>query len=95
MASQDGKAGRGIHAETFRRALKAGVKIAFGTDVGGFEWTINPAKEFPLMVEYGMTPAQALRAATVSGAELVDMKDQIGRSSPANSRTLSPSQVIP
>ena len=67
-----------IHAETFRRALKAGVKIAFGTDVGGFEWTINPAKEFPLMVKYGMTPAQALRAATVSGAELVDMKDQIG-----------------
>jgi imidazolonepropionase-like amidohydrolase len=67
-----------IHAETFRRALKAGVKIAFGTDVGGFEWTINPAKEFPLMVDYGMTPADALRAATVAGAELLDMKDQIG-----------------
>jgi imidazolonepropionase-like amidohydrolase len=67
-----------IHAETFRRALKAGVKIAFGTDVGGFEWTINPAKEFPLMVEYGMTPAQALHAATVSGAELLGMKNQIG-----------------
>jgi len=67
-----------IHAETFRRALKAGVKIAFGTDVGGFEWTINPAKEFALMVKYGMTPAQALRSATVSGAELVDMKNQFG-----------------
>ena len=67
-----------IHAETFRRALKAGVKIAFGTDVGGFEWTINPAKEFALMVKYGMTPAQALRAATVSGAELVGMKSQFG-----------------
>jgi imidazolonepropionase-like amidohydrolase len=74
--------GVGIHAETFRRALKAGVKIAFGTDVGGFEWSINPAKEFPLMVEYGMTPAQALHAATVSGAELVDMKDQIGSVEP-------------
>ncbi|MGA3324893.1 MAG: amidohydrolase family protein [Terriglobia bacterium] len=71
-----------IHAETFRRALKAGVKIAFGTDVGGFEWTINPAKEFPLMVQYGMTPAQALHAATVSGAELVDMKNQIGTVEP-------------
>jgi len=67
-----------IHAETFRRALKAGVRIAFGTDVGGFEWTINPAKEFSLMVEYGMTPAQALRSATVSGAELVDRKAQFG-----------------
>jgi imidazolonepropionase-like amidohydrolase len=71
-----------IHAETFRRALKAGVKIAFGTDVGGFEWTINPAKEFPLMVEYGMTPAQALRAATVAGADLLDMKSQIGSVEP-------------
>jgi imidazolonepropionase-like amidohydrolase len=58
------------------------VKIAFGTDVGGFEWTINPAKEFPLMVDYGMTPAQALHAATISGAELVDMKDQIGSVEP-------------
>jgi len=71
-----------IHAETFRRALKAGVKIAFGTDVGGFEWTINPAKEFALMVKYGMTPAQALRSATLSGAELLDMKDQIGSVEP-------------
>jgi imidazolonepropionase-like amidohydrolase len=74
--------GVGIHAETFRRALKAGVKIAFGTDVGGFEWTLNPANEFPLMVQYGMTPAQALRAATVSGAELLDMKSQIGSVEP-------------
>jgi imidazolonepropionase-like amidohydrolase len=67
-----------IHAETFRRALKAGLKIAYGTDVGGFEWTVNPAQEFSLMVKYGMTPAQALHAATVSGSELLDMKDQIG-----------------
>jgi imidazolonepropionase-like amidohydrolase len=71
-----------IHAETFRRALNSGVKIAFGTDVGGFEWTINPAKEFPLMVKYGMTPAQALRAATVSGAELMDMSSQVGSVEP-------------
>jgi len=74
--------GVAIHAETFRRALNSGVKIAFGTDVGGFEWSINPAKEFPLMVKYGMTPAQALRAATVSGADLVDMKNQFGSVEP-------------
>lgn len=67
-----------IHAQTFHRALQAGVKIAFGTDVGGFEWTVNPAREFPLMVKYGMTPAQALRAATVSGAELTHLDSQIG-----------------
>ncbi len=74
--------GTAIHAETFRRALKAGVKIAFGTDVGGFEWTLNPANEFPLMVEYGMTPAQALHAATVSGAKLLDMSNEIGSVEP-------------
>ena len=74
--------GVAIHAETFRRALNSGVKIAFGTDVGGFEWSINPAKEFPLMVNYGMTPAEALHAATVSGAELVDMKNRIGAVEP-------------
>lgn len=72
------KGGVEIHAATFRRALQAGVKIAFGTDVGGFEWTINPAKEFALMVKYGMTPAQALRSATVSAAELLDLQKEIG-----------------
>jgi imidazolonepropionase-like amidohydrolase len=67
-----------IHGETFRRAVKAGVKIAFGTDVGGFDWKINPAVEFPLMVKYGMTPAQALHSATSSAAELLGLQDQIG-----------------
>jgi imidazolonepropionase-like amidohydrolase len=67
-----------IHGETFRRAAQAGVKIAFGTDAGGFEWTINPAKEFSLMVKYGMTPAQAMRSATVVAAELLEMQDKIG-----------------
>jgi imidazolonepropionase-like amidohydrolase len=76
------KGGVEIHAETFRRALKAGVKIAFGTDVGGFEWTIDPAKEFPLMVKYGMTPAQALRSATVAGAELLGLTNEIGSVEP-------------
>lgn len=76
------KGGVEIHANTFRRALKAGVKIAFGTDVGGFEWTINPAKEFPFMVKYGMTPAQALRSATVAGAELLDLESEIGSVEP-------------
>jgi len=67
-----------IHAATFKRALNAGVKIAFGTDAGGFPWTVNPAKEFALMVKYGMTPAQALRSATMTAAELLGMQDQIG-----------------
>jgi imidazolonepropionase-like amidohydrolase len=67
-----------IHEDTFRRALKAGVKIAFGTDAGGFDWKINPAKEFTLMVKAGMTPAQALRSANMTAAELLGMQDKIG-----------------
>ena len=67
-----------IHEETFRRALKAGVKIAFGTDAGGFAWTVNPAKEFAYMVKWGMTPAQALRSATTSAAELLGWSDLVG-----------------
>src|SRR5579864_7111045 len=67
-----------IHEDTFRRAMKAGVKIAFGTDAGGFAWTVNPAKEFAYMVKWGMTPAQALRSATTSAAELLGWSDQVG-----------------
>jgi imidazolonepropionase-like amidohydrolase len=71
-----------IHAETFRRALQAGVKVAFGTDVGGFTWQITPAREFPLMVKYGMTPAQAIRAATVTAADLMGIQDSVGSLEP-------------
>ena len=67
-----------VHEDTFRRALTAGVKIVFGTDVGGFDWGINPAIEFPLMVKYGMTPAQAIRSATMTAAEMMDMQNDIG-----------------
>jgi imidazolonepropionase-like amidohydrolase len=67
-----------IHEDTFRRALKAGVKIAFGTDAGGFDWKINPAKEFAYMVKWGMTPEEALRSATSRAAELLGMGDQLG-----------------
>lgn len=73
---------RAIHQETFRRALKAGVKIAFGTDIGGFDWHINPAREFGWMVKYGMTPEQALRAGTVVAAELLGQSDQLGTIEP-------------
>jgi imidazolonepropionase-like amidohydrolase len=64
-----------VAADTFRRAVQAGVKIAFGTDAGGFDWNINPAKEFALRVKYGQTPAQAIRSATVDAAALMGMPD--------------------
>ena len=71
-----------IHADTFQRAVKAGVKIAFGTDAGGFDWGINQAVEFPLMVKYGMTPAQAIRSATSNAAELLGMDKEVGTIEP-------------
>jgi imidazolonepropionase-like amidohydrolase len=71
-----------IHADTFRRAVQAGVKIAFGTDAGGFSWDVNPAVEFGLMVKYGMTPAQAIDAAHMKAAELMRMQDKVGSIEP-------------
>jgi imidazolonepropionase-like amidohydrolase len=71
-----------IHEQTFRRALQAGVKIAFGTDAGGFDWKIDPAKEFSSMVKFGMTPAQAIRAATSTAAELMGTEKELGTIEP-------------
>ena len=85
VAAGRAKAGAGvwmqmgaIHEKTFRRALKAGVKIAFGTDVGGFDWQIDPAREFEWMVKFGMTPEQALKSATVTASELLGWGDKVG-----------------
>ena len=62
---------------SFAKAVGAGVKIAFGTDTGVTPHGEN-AEEFALMVENGMSPMQAIRAATVTAAELLDMQDDLG-----------------
>ena len=67
--------------ESHRRAIAAGVKIAFGTDTGVSKHGDN-AQEFALMVAAGMTPAQAIKAATVSAAEALDRSAQFGRIAP-------------
>src|SRR5512138_67152 len=67
-----------VHGISFQKALKAGVKIAFGTDAGGFDWKDPIAQEFARMVEFGMTPMQAIQAATSRAAELLDMQGQLG-----------------
>ena len=67
-----------LHGPSFQRALKAGVKIAFGTDAGGFPWTEPVAQEFGYMVKFGMTPMQAIQSATSRAAELLDMQGQLG-----------------
>jgi len=65
--------------ESFKRAYKAGVPIAFGTDAGGFDWDKrNQAEEFSFMVAWGMTPWDALRSATVVGAELLGQSGTLG-----------------
>jgi imidazolonepropionase-like amidohydrolase len=66
---------------TFARAHKAGVKIAFGTDAGVFPHGEN-AKEFGYMVEAGMTPIEAIRAATVNAAVLLDQPKRLGAIAP-------------
>jgi imidazolonepropionase-like amidohydrolase len=67
-----------INGETFKRALQAGVKIAYGTDAGGFDWAINEAKEFAVRVKWGQTPAAAIRSATIDAATLMGMEKQVG-----------------
>ena len=67
-----------VHAVSFAKALKAGVKIAFGTDVGGFPWSEPIAQEFTREVELGMTPMQAIQSATVKAADLLGMAGEIG-----------------
>jgi imidazolonepropionase-like amidohydrolase len=63
----------------FQKALKRNVKIALGTDAGGFDWKeLNQAKEFEYYVDYGMTPMQAIRSGTVVAAELLGWSDKMG-----------------
>ena len=71
-----------LEGAAFALAVKRGVKIAFGTDVGGFAWTENEAKEFAYMVKYGMTPMEAIRSATVVGAALLDQDANFGTIEP-------------
>ncbi len=70
-----------LHEKSFRKALAAGVKIAFGTDVGVVPHGTQ-AKEFEYMVRFGMTPAQALRSATTVAADLMGWQDRVGSIEP-------------
>lgn len=65
-----------VQRENFRKAYLAGTKIAFGTDGGVYPHGDN-WRQFPIMVEWGMKPAEALRAATVIAAELLGMQSKI------------------
>lgn len=69
------------HKETFQKAMKMGVKIAFGTDVGAYEHGTS-AREFVRMVEYGMKPIDAIRSATITASELLRMENRVGTLEP-------------
>ncbi len=77
----DGKRDRlraSAHEVSFKKALKAGVKIVFGTDMGGIPWTEPIAQEFTPMVEFGMQPMDAIQSATSRAAVMLDMEGKIG-----------------
>ncbi len=67
-----------VHVPSFQKALRAGVKIAFGSDVGGFKWSDPIAQEFEKMVEYGMSPMAAIQSATSRAAEMLDQEGRLG-----------------
>ena len=69
--------------EGFRKAVKAGVKMTFGTDAGVYPHGLN-ARQFKYMVRYGMTPMQAIQAATVNAAALLGWSKDVGALSPGH-----------
>lgn len=69
------------HKRVLHEAIEMGVKIAFGTDAGAYTHASN-ADEFEMMVEYGMTPMQAIKSATSVAAELMRWEDRIGSIEP-------------
>jgi len=66
-----------LQRESFRRAVQAGVKLAYGTDAGVYPHGWN-GKQFAKMVQWGMTPMQAIQSATTSGADLLGWSDRVG-----------------
>src|ERR1700693_4201875 len=67
-----------LHEPSFKKARQAGVKIAFGTDIGGIPWTEPIAQEFSRMTELGMPPMDAIQSATSRAATMLDMDGKIG-----------------
>jgi imidazolonepropionase-like amidohydrolase len=69
------------YKQNFRKAVQAGVKMSFGTDLGICPYGSSP-KQFALMVKYGMTPMQAIQAATSNAADLLGHSSEIGSIKP-------------
>ncbi|MEY3539553.1 MAG: hypothetical protein RL188_970 [Bacteroidota bacterium] len=65
--------------ETFKKAVQAGVTIAYGTDIGGYDWSLPQAMDFTYFVKWGMTPIQAIQTATTHAAALLGQEGKIGQ----------------
>lgn len=63
---------------TFKKAIKMGVRLAYGTDIGGYDWGLPQAKDFTYFVDWGLTNVQAIQTATTTAAELLGMQGKIG-----------------
>jgi len=70
-----------LQRENFRRAARAGVKLAFGTDAGVYPHGWN-ARQFAFMVRFGLTPMEAIKTATTNAAELLGWSDRVGKIAP-------------
>ena len=77
-AGKRDRARAAVHETSFKKALAAHLKIVYGTDMGGIPWTEPLAQEFERMVGFGMSPMDAIQAATSRASELLDMKGEIG-----------------
>jgi len=80
MLEKERSIGR-LQRENFAKAVKAGVKIAYGTDAGVYPQGQN-GKQFVYMVRGGLTPMQAIQAATASAADLMGWSDRVGAIAP-------------
>ena len=66
----------------FKKAIAAGVKLAYGTDIGGYDWKLPQAKDFEYFVDWGLTPLQAIQTATITAAQLLEQEGNIGEIKP-------------
>jgi imidazolonepropionase-like amidohydrolase len=67
-----------VHETTFKKALKAHLKIVYGTDMGGIPWQESEAQEFYRLIALGMSPMDAIHSATSRAAEMLDSKGDLG-----------------
>jgi imidazolonepropionase-like amidohydrolase len=67
-----------LHEVSFRKALKAHLKIVYGTDIGGMPWTESMGQEFARMTSIGMAPMDAIQAATSRAADMLDRQGELG-----------------